>query len=317
MTVRDVFINGSYQLRAGWRIGSFVLVFAVGAVIFVSLMQLLFLAVPESKLIREGIGTFMFAMNAAVSAFVLLKWVDKRPWSSLGLTTSWRQVRQILDGLAIGVAMLSVAVLSMWGLGYAEIGWASVEWQYILTGLAGNLFLYVGVGFHEEILFRGYIFQSMTEGTGKLFATLFFSLVFGAAHMGNPNASAFGIANIVLAGILLSLAYLQTRTLWLPIGIHIGWNFTQGYLWGMPVSGTTPVNPLVAAQETGPDWLTGGTFGPEGGAVCTLVCAAACVVVWKFYRPSEEMQEMIRSAQSSQPFRTPSVEQLTDPVAES
>lgn len=143
----------------------------------------------------------------------------------------------------------------------------------------------------------------MTEGTGKVVATVVFSLLFGLAHAWNPNVSVFGLINVMLAGVLLSIAYLQTRALWLPIGIHIGWNFTQGYIWGLPVSGTTQIDPLTISQETGPDLLTGGTFGPEGGAACTIICLLACLAVWKIYQPAAESLAIIDEAQSTGPFR--------------
>ncbi len=303
MAMHDIFLNDKFQLRAGWRILAFILVYVVIGFVLTTTMALLFKVVPMPKLVRDGVATLMLAGNAALSAWVLLKWLDKRSFVSLGLIPRWGQARQVFEGILIGFAMLTAAVCGMWMLGYEEIGMASFEWEYILAGLAGNLFLYTAVGFNEEILFRGYIFQAMTEGTGKVVATVIFSLLFGLAHAGNPNVSVFGLINVMLAGVLLSIAYLQTRALWLPIGIHIGWNFTQGYIWGLPVSGTTQIDPLTISQETGPDLLTGGTFGPEGGAACTIVCLLACLAVLKFYRPAAESLVIEHEAQSTGPFR--------------
>lgn len=303
MAMHDIFLNDKFQLRAGWRILAFILVYVVIGFVLTTTMALLFKVVPMPKLVRDGVATLMLAGNAALSAWVLLKWLDKRSFVSLGLIPRWGQARQVFEGILIGFAMLTAAVCGMWMLGYEEIGMASFEWEYILAGLAGNLFLYTAVGFNEEILFRGYIFQAMTEGTGKVVATVVFSLLFGLAHAGNPNVSVFGLINVMLAGVLLSIAYLQTRALWLPIGIHIGWNFTQGYIWGLPVSGTTQINPLTISQETGPDLLTGGTFGPEGGAACTIICLLACLAVWKIYQPAAESLAIIDEAQSTGPFR--------------
>lgn len=303
MTARDIFLNDKFQLRAGWRILAFIPLYIVFGLVFMTIMTLLFKVIPISKLMRDGVAKILLACNAALSAWILLKWLDKRSFASLGLIPRWGHVRQVVEGILIGFAMLTAAVCGMWMLGYEEIGMASFEWEYVLAGLAGNLFLYTAVGFNEEILFRGYIFQAMTEGTGKLVATVIFSLLFGLAHAWNPNVSVFGLINVMLAGVLLSIAYLQTRALWLPIGIHIGWNFTQGYIWGLPVSGTTQIDPLTISQETGPDLWTGGTFGPEGGAACTIVCLLACLAIWKFYRPAGECLAIVEEAQSTEPFK--------------
>ncbi len=303
MTTREVFINDRHQLRAGWRIGAYFLTVFIFLIPAGFLLSYVSNNLKEAPLAKDAINTAVAAIIVGSAAYVLMRFLDKRRFVSIGLLLNKRAFIDLIWGWLLGFAMLTVAVGSMWVLGYEEITLSPNGAEYLLLGFLGNILLYIAVGFNEEILFRGYIFQAFIEGTNKWIPLVTLSLLFGFAHFGNPNFSWFGFANIVLAGVLLSLAYIQTKSLWLPIGIHIGWNFTQGYIWGLPVSGTTVVMPLTISQETGPDLITGGTFGPEGGAACTLVCIAACLFVWKFFKPSEEMEKLVAEAVMTEPFK--------------
>ena len=114
----------------------------------------------------------------------------------------------------------------------------------------------------EELMFRGYPFQHLEKAIGAVPAVIAFSAIYGVLHV-NPHASLWGIANTVLIGVLLSIAYLRTRALWLPWGIHFGWNLTLGLLLGLPVSGFRNYNLLRYTEAYGPEWLTGGKYGVE------------------------------------------------------
>ncbi len=303
MTIRDVFINQKFQLRAGWRIVLYIILLTIISVPFGLTFPLITGVFGPKSFMSEAIVKLLLTIPSVIAAYLLLHFLDKRKFSSLGFNLRKGALRELLWGVGIGFVILTAAVGSMAIMGYEDIHLADQSYEYFAAGLFINLFLFVVVGFNEEILFRGYIFQSMIEGTNKIIAVAFFSLLFGAAHMANPNVSVFGVANIVLAGILLSLGYLQTKSLWLPIGLHIGWNFTQGYIWGLPVSGTSVFEPLMIAQETGPDVITGGTFGPEGGAACTVVCTLACIFIWKYFKPTDEMEVLVSEAVNTMPFK--------------
>lgn len=298
----NVFVNPKRQLRAGWRIMIWIVFFFVASFPVALLNPFIVAAFGQGTPVTEAVFKFGVTVVAVVVSLVLLTYVDKRSFASMGLTFHRRALSELGKGLAVGFGMLCLAVGIMWALGHHELTWPEEQTGYFLTGFLINALLFIVVGFNEEIIFRGYVFQSMIEGTNFWISTLFWSFLFGVAHMGNPNVSPFGIANIVLAGILLSLAYYQTRSLWMPIGIHITWNFTEGWVWGLPVSGTTVTQTLTKGLETGPDWWTGGTFGPEGGAACTLVCAIACFVIWTYVRPTEDMQRLVDAAVATPAF---------------
>ncbi|MGC8549851.1 MAG: CPBP family intramembrane glutamic endopeptidase [Acidobacteriaceae bacterium] len=179
----------------------------------------------------------------------------------------------------------------------AAMGWGGMVACVLPIALSGGLYLYfywswshVGMLFldiailavaavAEEVAFRGYPFQRLIDATGPVTATVLAALGFGILHMGNPDASAASTLTTVLAGWLLALAYLRTRALWVPIGFHFAWNAAMGVLFGLPISGLTEFSPVIKTYAYGPLWLTGGGYGPEGGAVAIVVLLALLVVM--------------------------------------
>jgi len=169
---------------------------------------------------------------------------------------------------------MALPTLCLWALGgfrwEADPAFRGV---HLLNGAA----LFTLVALHEECLFRGYPFQRLIESWGPWPAQLAMALLFALAHWGNPGLTdatrPLAILNLILASVLLGLCYLRTRSLALPIGVHLGWNWAQGCLLGFPVSGTELVrSPWKAVLQDRPTWLTGGSFGIEASALCTLIC---------------------------------------------
>jgi CAAX protease family protein len=135
----------------------------------------------------------------------------------------------------------------------------------------------------EELSFRGYPFQKLTESCGAFWAIVLLSAVFAALHLGNPDAGgwrSWGFFNTIAVGIIFSLARIRSGSLWLSFGLHFSWNFFQGIVFGLPVSGLREFNTLVQASAQGPHWLTGGAYGPEASASCSLVLVMALPLVW-------------------------------------
>jgi membrane protease YdiL (CAAX protease family) len=174
-------------------------------------------------------------------------------------------------GLAIGFGLFSgvVAVAALLGV-YRISGWGTLE-----GGLAFFMFGGVFAGFVEEVLFRGIIFRWLEELAGSWIALLLSAALFGAAHAANDNATVFSSAAIAIeAGVLLGAAYMITRSLWLAIGLHAGWNLTQGLVFDVNVSGNA-VDGLVEAQLTGPELLSGGAFGLEASVIAVVIATSA------------------------------------------
>lgn len=181
-----------------------------------------------------------------------------------------RGARELAGGLAYGFALFTVAfaIVALAG-SYAVTGrhWPGDLWAMLSMAVVS--------GVTEETLFRGVLFRHIEQLLGSWGALAITSAFFGLAHITNPNSSAFAaFAIAVEAGLLLGAAYMLTRRLWLAIGIHAGWNFTQGWVFGIPVSGSNPQIGLLSTARSGPDWLTGGAFGLEASVVALIVATS-------------------------------------------
>ena len=151
---------------------------------------------------------------------------------------------------------------------------------------------FVAAAFEEAVL-RGYILQTFVRSNLVLFAGVFTSMVFATLHNANPSATWLSWLNTFLAGVWLAVAYLKTRDLWLPLGVHMSWNWVQGSVFGVEVSGLTKIveAPLMREFDTGPSWLTGGEYGIEGGVACTiaLIVSTAAIHFLPFIRPDQKL----------------------------
>src|SRR5208283_2977492 len=199
--------------------------------------------------------------------------------AALGLpfTAGWSG--QFLIGCAVGVALTVLAVLPIAIWGNASVT-SHIGFRLLPRDAAVLVVLFAGA-LAEELMFRGYPFQHLEEGIGAAGAIAVFSVLFGAVHLSNPGASVWGLINTVLIPILLAIAYLRTRALWLPWGIHFGWNATLGFVCGLPVSGLRIFNVVVRTSVAGPKWLTGDSYGIEASATGTFAVLVGLVIVWK------------------------------------
>ena len=188
-----------------------------------------------------------------------------------------KALRHLLLGLVGGTVLFSVAVLIAAVMGiYRIVGLGD------LSGMLSALILAALVpAVLEEMIFRGILFRWLEEFGGSWTALLLTSALFGAAHLGNPNASLIAAVGIAFeAGVMLGAAYMLTRSLWLPMGIHAAWNFTQGEVYDIPVSGTA-VHGMLDGKLTGSPLLTGNGFGLEASPIAIGVATAAGI--WLVY----------------------------------
>ncbi|GAA1752796.1 type II CAAX endopeptidase family protein [Streptomonospora arabica] len=175
--------------------------------------------------------------------------------------------------IGLGLFTATIALISMFG-GYSTAGGGS------FGGMAAVLGLMAGVAVTEELLFRGVVFRLLEELGGTTAALVVSAVLFGSIHLVNPGATVWGaVAIAVEAGLMLGAAYVATRNLWVPIGLHLAWNFASRGIYGATVSGddATPTG-LVQGVFSGPAALTGGGFGPEASVFAILVCAVPTVL---------------------------------------
>jgi hypothetical protein len=216
----------------------------------------------------------------------------------MGLTLHAGWLRDLLIGSAIGVTSLALATgiaTAAGGLSFSVSGrgaFVKVGQTLILSAV---LFTFAALA--EEALFRGYPLQTMTRAGLIGLGVLITSFAFAGLHFGNPNLKqGLPYLNLVLAGVWLAVAYLRTRSLWFPLGIHWAWNWALGSLFGLPVSGINDLapHPLLRATDLGPAWLTGGNFGIEGGLACTITLIVSTIFIWRtrLVFPTAEMKTL-------------------------
>ncbi len=213
------------------------------------------------------------AAGLSVLGYWLLKKIEGEPMVEFA---SWKWSRELSGGLIIGAGLMAIVTAFVWIMGHYRItGWGDAG----LGGLAAMLGLAISSGVGEEILFRGVLFRLTEKLLGSWFALALSAGIFGFLHIGNANATWFSsLAIAVEAGILLGAIYMLTRRLWAAIGLHAAWNFVQGYVFGIPVSGhETPS--LVTNSITGSDWMTGGAFGLEASVPALIVATAAGLAI--------------------------------------
>ena len=166
------------------------------------------------------------------------------------------------------------------------VGWLSVAEPgpvLIRELLLGLIAVGLTVGWWEELWFRGYLLQNMRDGLGLGRAVAISLVLYGAIHMANPGASLLSGVLIALIGVIRVYGWISTGQLWLSMGMHAGWNFFQGPVFGYGVSGTSS-DSLIRHELTGPSWITGGAFGPEAGLAVVPVLVAAFAAMWLWTR---------------------------------
>jgi membrane protease YdiL (CAAX protease family) len=291
MKSRTLFLNEAGHLRSGWRLAFFVVAFLVCAKLFEAI-SLIVIALGFQQPAQETLsGNLGFVLGAGVlfSSATLVGWgcgavFEELPFRALGWSLHPGWLRNVVIGSALGAGSLFLAA----ALAAATRGlsWSLDPLRATSIGktLVGSAVVFVFAASAEEVLFRGYPLQTLTRANFGWLGVLLTSLGFASVHLQNPNAvSGLTFLNTTLAGVLLAIGYLRTGSLWFPLGWHWSWNWTQGAVVGLPVSGIEHLAPapLLHAINAGPDWLTGGAYGIEGGAACTMALLISTLVVWR------------------------------------
>jgi uncharacterized protein len=324
METYNFFLNKAGRLRSGWRLGIFVVSFAIVAKL-VEMMTLVALSLLLGRYYQDFLAgyagfvvqAFILFISATVVGTACGMVLEDLPFRALGWAVHRGWLRDFGVGSIIGAASVLLAVLiGLIGQGF-HFSFNSLA---VTSAMGKSLFfsamLFVFAAAGEEVLFRGYPLQTLTRARLAWLGILLTSLPFAAAHLSNPNViRGVTFANTALAGIWLAAAYLRTRSLWLPLGIHWAWNWTMGSVLGLPVSGITKLAPapLLRLVDTGPQWLTGGAYGPEGGAICTIALLISIAFVWwaPWLKATEEMKKFTdgENAISQQPHQESSSDQ--------
>ena len=254
-----------------------ILVFAIMIPFGLALETLLH--APPNQALFQFLAHVAGALIVLTAYYLLVRLGEGRDPTELALASA---PIGILVGLAIGLAMFSLVMTVLIGVGAYDFTYLGIAPAWRGAGLA------IESGILEEVVVRGMVLRVLWRAFGPWMAFIVSMILFGAGHIANPGATIFSAVCVAIeAGIMLGAFYALTGRLWVSIGVHAGWNFTQGYLFGAAVSGGNFGDAIAnsTARSEYPSWLSGGAFGPEASLPALMVCTAVGgLVLWLAWR---------------------------------
>ena len=234
---------------------------------------------------RDALFQWVSLASVVLATWIMLRRVEKLPWSTVGLGRAAASPPLILKGAAFGGLTIGVTSLLLLGIGMLRIdptipgSWWGEAWRSTIVLLPAAFF--------EELFIRGYVFAVLRRTAGWKLALVATSVVFGMLHAWNPGADAESILAVIVAGFFLGAIFLATRSMYAVGAAHFAWNWVMSGALHIAVSGIPPRDPDYRVVETGPDWLTGGQWGPEGG-----LAAVAAMFIGIFYLYARHLRRM-------------------------
>lgn len=243
----------------------FIVIFA--CVFALGLPQELKLVQPEKwhPLLAENYFELINVLALFVGLLIIFRIFPKYNFRIVGFKQE-KLLSGLIRGAVLGMLMIGTCAFLAMLNGNVIFSRGNISAELFF----GYLIFYILVAIAEELFFRTFSFVVLAEGYHNLVAIIITSLLFGAAHLANPNFTWLAMVNIAIVGALLAVIFLLKRNIYWLIGIHFGWNFTQGTLLGYQVSGTQSSG-LLLAKPHGTFYLSGGDFGIEGSIFCTIV----------------------------------------------
>ncbi|RZS93381.1 CPBP family intramembrane glutamic endopeptidase [Aquimarina brevivitae] len=266
--MKSLFINPKTQkLRAGWQILAFAIIF----LFFNTILMFTTRSILGSLPAKGTLWFLLLGISATIATFIILKYISKRSLSSFGLKAKWA-LKDLSIGIGIGALIMSCMYVTLLFLGH--IRFDGFSWWKDEAHTLGNFtnasiwsalavfFQFIVVAWWEELAFRGIILQNIAKGLNIKWGIILSTIGFGLIHAGNPNATALSTFLIMVITFKLVYAYLKSGQLWMPIGLHLGWNFFQASIFGFASSGYMSPS-LIAQTPISADWISGGKFGAE------------------------------------------------------
>jgi uncharacterized protein len=300
MTFNDIFFDSAGRPRSGWRVAIFIVAFLAAATVTTTVV---FVSLSLGSVLVPGAGGVLgflangiaFLVPALTIGWLCGKYLDRVPFRALGawFTKGW--FSHLIGGLAVGAATLALAVAIAMIFGGLKFELNSPGWNAVSKSLAWSFFIFAVGAAWEEVVFRGYILQTLNRSGLAWLGIAMTSLFFAVIHIGNPNATAISTIDTMVAGVWFGVAYLKTRDLWFVWGMHLIWNWMLGSVFGIEVSGITDFasGALLKEIDAGPTWLTGSNYGIEGGIASTFALIMSTVVIYFLpLKPDEEMRAM-------------------------
>jgi membrane protease YdiL (CAAX protease family) len=266
-------------LRPLWLIASFYIICFVTLGVLQTTAALI--RGPSSVITTGALFQWISLASVVIATWIMLRQVEKLPWGTIGLGRAAAAPPLILKGAAFGAVTIGVASLLLLATHMMRIDRTIPGSWWGEAGHSTNILL--PAAFFEELFIRGYVFAVLRRASGWRLALIVTSAVFGLLHAWNPGADAESILAVTVAGFFLGAILLATRSLYAAGAAHFAWNWVMSGALHIAVSGVPSADPNYRAVETGPDWLTGGGWGPEGGLAAVAVMFIAIFYLYGRY----------------------------------
>jgi membrane protease YdiL (CAAX protease family) len=278
VNARKLFFTTAGTLRTPWRlllfvVATFAATLVVGAILGPALTGLF----GFIGLRGQTIATLVQMLAVLLATWFCLRNVEKKPWGDVGLHLDAASPAKIGIGFLIGSGAITLAIVLLIATGWLDreagtaVGWGGPILRITL--------LLLPAAFYEELVARGYAFTAIRDGIGAPWAVAITSAFFGLAHMQNPGATAQSVIIVALAGVFLAAVRLGTDSLYAATAAHFAWNFVMAALFHTPVSGFAFEYPGYRYVDAGPDWATGGSWGPESGVPAAVMMVIGTYLV--------------------------------------
>ena len=290
-TLQNIFLN-ERGLRAGWRLGIFVLLLMAIFFVIITVVRLLDHLRGPSAAAPDGVAPIgqLIAEVVTFAGVLFATWVmsliEHRKVGEYGLPLQRSSLLTFVRGYILWgflpLTGLLLALRALHAFYFGNIGLHGLEIVH-WAALWGLVFLFVGLA--EEYMFRGYALHALADGIGFWPAAIVLAVLFAWVHAFNAGENRIGLIGVALFAIYASATIWRTGTLWLAVGAHAGWDWGESYFFGVSDSGIQAQGHLLNPHLAGPAWLSGGSVGPEGSVLTLVLLALMTVLFLALYRP--------------------------------
>lgn len=289
-----IFTNRYGEVRSGWKIAlTLILMFALMNVvsIFIGIVigiiasakgNIAELSAIESSPLFFSIAIILQNFAFIGSSMIMWKAFEKNKFRFMGLTNIKKGYKELVVGLLLGAITITVVGVILLLIGEVTLV-NSLSNPNISYELLSGLIAFIAVGFGEEIFGRAYCMSVLKQTRNKYIVLGVSAAIFAAMHLWNSGISFLALINLFLVGILFGYMFMKSGNVWMPIGFHITWNYFQGYVLGFQVSGNE-VRGIYQLNNVGNTFFNGGTFGPEGGIIVTVILIITFFIVGAYYK---------------------------------
>jgi CAAX protease family protein len=289
---RTLFL-GPAGLRAGWGFAFYLAMYyalqryagVLAATLYFSSANPLW-----SMMLQEGVAF----LAAAIPALILSR-IEHRPWGAYGLPLRQLFSKMFWAGAVWGFGGISLLLGVLYGLHAFSVGHLVLHGVRLMRFATFWAVMFLFVGLFEEFFVRGYSQFTLARGIGFWPAALVLSCGFGWMHRGNEGESPAGLLAVLMIGLFLCLTLRRTGNLWFALGFHAAWDWGETFFYSVPDSGTVFPGHLLQSSFRGPSWLTGGTVGPEGSALCFVAIAGLWIAFDRTYPPRASVMPPLKS----------------------